>query len=60
MLIFIFTTLTFIYLDFILNFMRLAFASSQPCVAAEQEALQWLRDRCCIINTCTVHTITEL
>lgn len=59
MLIFIFTTLTFIYLDFILNFMQLAFAYSQPCGAAEQGALQRLRDRC-IINTCTVHTITEL
>lgn len=60
MLIFIFTTLTFIYLDFILCFMWLAFAFSQTHSAAEQEVLQRLQDCCCVINTQTVHTITEL
>lgn len=60
MFIFIFTTLTFIYLDFILHFMWLAFAFPQPCGAAEQEALQQLHDRRRVINTRTVHTITEL
>lgn len=60
MLIFIFTTLTFIYLDFILCFMWLAFAFSQTHGAGEKEVLQHLQDCGCIINPRTVHTITEL
>lgn len=40
--------------------MWLAFAFPQPCGATEQEALQQLQDRRHIINTRTVHTITEL